>query len=146
MNTELIISISAVVVSFVSCIIPLVIQWRYRKRDKKDDLTKRLDAIIKLGLQYPYMEDRNFTSKWNESKGNGDERYLRYDNYCNILYNYLHSVCEHFNYDKKEIENYIDIKNWIRMHKQNWENPTELYENVDGYDVKFRRLIDEYLK
>ncbi|MBQ6732187.1 MAG: hypothetical protein IJR06_03600 [Paludibacteraceae bacterium] len=141
-----ILSIVGIAVAVCAFIFPLFFNWRYRQRDKMDDLTNRLDTIINLGIEHPYLEDYNFTSKWNEFKSSGDEKYLRYDNYCNILYNYLHSVCEHYNYNKDKIEKYIEIKSWIRKHKDNWENPIEPFENVDGYDKKFRDLINSYLK
>lgn len=145
-QSSTVLPIVSIIVAVLALLVPLIIHQRYRHRDKMDDLTKRLDTIINLCITYPYLEDYNFTSKWNDSKNSGDEKYLRYDNYCNILYNYLHSVCEHYNYDKDKIEKYIDIKSWIRKHKDNWENPMEPFENADGYDERFRDLINSYLK
>lgn len=138
-------SIISTCVSISAFVLPLVINRRYRMRDKQDSLDSRLDSIIKIGIEYPYLEDKQFTKQWNEMKNKQDEKYLRYDNYCNIVFNFLHSVCEHYKYDKNKVENYIDIKNWMRMHEDNWKNPVEDYENVDGYDSQFRTFINSYL-
>lgn len=138
-------SIISTCVSTSAFVLPLVINRRYRMRDKQDSLDSRLDSIIKIGIEYPYLEDKQFTKQWNEMKNKQDEKYLRYDNYCNIVFNFLHSVCEHYKYDKNKVENYIDIKNWMRMHEDNWKNPVEDYENVDGYDSQFRTFINSYL-
>ncbi len=142
----IVLSIASCIVALLSLVLPLCINKRYRDRDKLDDLTKRMDSLIKLAIEYPYLEDKKFISEWNEKKDSGDERYLRYDNYCNILFNYLHAVCEYYKYDKKKIEEYVDIKSWIRNHKDNWNNPVDPFENINGYDEKFRNFINSYLK
>lgn len=131
--------------SICAFVLPLIINQRYRNKDKADSLDNRLDSIIHIGIEYPYLEDKQFTKEWNDKKDSHEERYLRYDNYCNIVFNFLHSVCEHYDYDKRKIENYIDIKNWMRTHQDNWKNPVDVYENVDGYDEKFRNFINSYL-
>lgn len=138
-------SIISICISVSAFALPLVINHRYRAKDKQDSLDNRLDSIIHIGIEYPYLEDKHFTKQWNKYRGSQDEKYLRYDNYCNIVYNFLHSVCEHYKYDKTKIENYIDIKNWMRTHQDNWKNPVDTFENVDGYDEKFRNFINSYL-
>lgn len=149
MKIELLISFLSLVVAICAFVLPLVINKRYREKDKIDSLDNRLDSIIHIGIEYPYLEDVRFTSKWVEMKDSTDEkeydRYQQYDNYCNVVFNFLHSVCEHFGYDKIKIENYIDIKNWVRTHESNWRFPISKFENVDGYDEKFRKLIESYL-
>lgn len=146
MKIEICISIISAVIAACSFTLPLVINCRHRKRDKQASFDNRLDTIIKLGIEYPYFENKTFTKEWTQYKDNQNEKYLRYDNYCNIVFNFLHSVCEYYKYDKRKIENYIDIKNWIRMHEDNWANPIDPHENIDGYDEKFRTFINAYLK
>ena len=142
---SLVLSIIGICISILAVVLPLAINNRYRKRDKQDSLDSRLDSIIKIGIQYPYLEDKSFTKQWSKHKDDQDEKYLRYDNYCNIVFNFLHSVCENYEYDREKVENYIDIKNWMRTHEDNWRNPVENYENVDGYDEQFRKFINSYL-
>ena len=149
MTLELCLSLIGLVVAICAFILPLMINGRYREKDKKESLDIRLDSIIHIGIEYPYLEDIKFTSKWEEMKNTTNEkvydRYQRYDNYCNVVFNFLHSVCEHFDYNKTKIENYIDIKNWVRTHESNWRYPVSKFENIDGYDEKFRKLIESYL-
>ncbi|KAA6318060.1 hypothetical protein EZS27_031882 [termite gut metagenome] len=115
-------------------------------RNEHNELDKKLEDILKIAIKYPYLEYRGFTSKWNEQKDRNDIRYIRYDNFCNLLFNYLHKVYEVFDGDKAKIENYIDIRNWIYLHEDNWKNPIIPHENIEGYDEKFRDFINSYIK
>ncbi|MDR2652772.1 MAG: hypothetical protein LBC68_10760 [Prevotellaceae bacterium] len=115
------------------------------EKEKYEKLKEELNKIIEISIRYPYVESKNFTSKWLEYKESDDERYLRYDMYCNRFYNHLHNICEHFNYDKQKIEDFVDVKSWIRLHKLNWLNPVDENENIDGYDKQFRDYINLYL-
>ena len=115
------------------------------KKEKLEKLGDDLNRILELGIQYPYFENKSFTQNWLASKSSNDERYLRYDIYCNLIFNYLQNVWTHFEYDKTKIEEFVDIKTWIRIHKQNWLNPVEENENIDGYDEKFRQFINSYI-
>jgi hypothetical protein len=116
------------------------------KKEKKEKLIEEMNKLLGISIEYPYVESKPFTSKWIEHKNSNDEKYLRYDMYCNLLFNYLHHVCDFYKYDKKEIETFVDIKSWVRLHRQNWESPVEEDENVDGYDEQFRNFIYSYLK
>jgi len=113
------------------------------EKGKYEKLHDELNKIIEISIEYPYLESKKFTSQWN--KDSDDECYLRYDAYCNRLYNFLARVCEFFEYDKQKIESFVDIKSWIRMHKLNWQNPIDENENIDGYDQMFRNYIKSYL-
>ena len=115
------------------------------KKEKEEQLIVELNRILEIGIEYPYLESKEFTSKWNENKNNDKEEYLRYDMYCNLIFNYLHHVFEHFGKNKRMIESFVDIKTWIRLHKQNWLNPIDENENIDGYDNEFRTFINSYL-
>ena len=115
------------------------------EKEKYEKLEDELNKIIEISIEYPYIESKTFTSQWMTYKDSEDERYLRYDMFCNRLYNFLHRVCEHFKYDKQLVEDFVDIKSWIRMHKLNWLNPIDENENIDGYDQKFRDFINSYL-
>jgi hypothetical protein len=116
------------------------------KKEKKGKLIDKLNRILEIGVEYPYLESKDFTSKWEQYRLSDDERYLRYDMYCNLIYNYIHDVWEYFNQDKVHIESFVDVKSWIRIHKQNWMLPVDENENIDGYDEDFRKFINSYLK
>ena len=115
------------------------------QKEKHAQLHDELNKIIEIAIEYPYVESKKFTVHWNENKDSEDERYLRYDMYCNRLYNHLHNVFVFFEHDKQKIEDFVDIKSWIRLHKQNWQNPADENENIDGYDKEFRDYINSYI-
>ena len=115
------------------------------KKEKKEKLIEELNKILEIGIEYPYLENKAFTSKWIINKDSDDERYLRYDMYCNLLFNYLNHVFTYFESDKVQIEGFVDVKSWVRPHKYNWLNPVDENENIDGYDEKFRTFINSYI-
>lgn len=127
----------------------IIMNWHLKKRDVKIDLQKQLAALLEITIKYPYLEDKNFTETWNQWKANGcpyDERYLRYDQFANILFNYLETLYNENDKDKKKIENVLDVKSWIWLHKYIWKNPRYEGENVNGYSDDFRSFINSYLQ
>ena len=43
------------------------------------------------------------------------------------------------------MENNIAVKDWVRLHRKYWIDPTIPNENVDTYDKKFVKLVETYL-
>ena len=129
---------SAVISVIISAIVSLAVTYWNNKNNSKKHLDDQLDAILKISIQYLYLESEKFTKSWSENKNSDEEKYLRYDVYCILLFNYLSRVCEFFSYNSSKVENFIGIKDWVRLHKDYWQNPCSSYENVDGYDKKFR--------
>lgn len=116
------------------------------ENDKKEDLFKHnLSRIIEIGIEYPYLESRPFTENWKQFMHSDDEKYLRYDMFCNLIYNYLSQLFDYCNGDKKKVEEFVDVKSWIRLHKYNWQNPVDPNENIDAYTEEFRRFINSYI-
>ncbi|MDL2228399.1 hypothetical protein LJC25_04285 [Bacteroidales bacterium OttesenSCG-928-K03] len=115
------------------------------QRNERNELDKRLDDILKIAIQYPYLESKAFTKQWDMYKGSDDIRYIRYDSFCNLIFNFIHKVYETYDKDKSQVENYIDVKNWIYLHENNWKNPIDPHENIEGYDEEFRKFINSYL-
>jgi len=74
-----------------------------------------------------------------------DDRYERYENYCNLVFNFLSEVCEWKNFNQEKIEKYIDVKNWLRIHEKCWKNPTFPHENNDVYSSKFSEFVKKYI-
>lgn len=144
-TTIALIAAIAAVVSAVFAGVSACLSYRFQREDGKAELERELNRILEIGVQYPHFEYEPFTKDWINHRGEDDEKYLRYDIYCNLIYNFLHHVYEYFSGDKEKIEGYVDVKSWVRMHKQNWQNPADENENVDGYDEPFRKFINSYL-
>jgi len=135
-------AIATIISSSVATTVTLVIN----RKNEIRSLNEQLDSIVKIAIQYPYLESSEFASTWIENKHSNDEKYLRYDNFCTLIFNYLSRLCAYYNYDKKRIEKHLNIKDWIRVHRLCWENPSTPFENADGYSKEFRELITSYLK
>lgn len=145
-NTISLITCITAAISALIAGISAYLAYRFKRADGKAELEKELDRILEIGIQYPRFEYEPFTSDWVNHRGEDNDIYLRYDIYCNLLFNFLHHVFEYYDGKKEKIENYVDVRTWIRMHRQNWEHPIADNENVDGYDQPFRDFINSYLR
>ncbi|MBR8766286.1 hypothetical protein [Porphyromonas levii] len=119
--------------------------YELNKKKKLDSLQDGLNHLLGIAVEYPYLEHQPFIDKWMERKGTNEE-YLRYDIYCNLLFNFLAELYEFYEGDKTKIEKFCDIKTWVRMHKLNWEHPIDPNENIDGYSDDFRNFINSYIQ
>jgi hypothetical protein len=137
---------SAAFATLISAITSALVTLWLNKSNRQRHIDDQLDTIIKISIQYPYLENSLFTSSWNEKKNSNEDEYLRYDAYCILLFNFLSRVASFYKYDRKKIENYIAIKDWIRLHKDYWLSPASAYENIDSYDDEFKTLINYYIK
>lgn len=145
MKTDITIT-AAAIATLISALTATLVNFWMSKNNKKKGLDDQLDGILKIAIQYPFLESEHFTSSWTPKFDRNEEKYLRYDIYCTLLFNFLCRVAEHFKYDKKRIENYIGIKDWVRLHAEYWNHPTSSYENIDTYDNRFVDLVNSYLK
>jgi hypothetical protein len=135
-------AIATVISAITSACVTLVIA-RLNARKTLDD---QLDGILKIAIQYPYLESKSFTNSWTSNYDRGDEKALRYEVYCTLVFNYMSRLAEYYRYDERKIESHVALKSWSRIHKNYWKDPTEAYENVDTYDRQFVQLIESYLQ
>lgn len=144
-STLLIITALAAAISAICAAISTVMTYRLYRKEKKQKLNDKLDRILEIGIEYPYVENANFISRWVEEKNGQDEKYLRYDMYCNLMFNFLAALYAHYNGCKEDVEGFVDVKTWVRAHKLNWKHPVDPNENIDGYSPKFREFINSYI-
>ena len=137
---------SAAIATLISATTATGISMWITHGNKMKNLDDQLDGILKIAIQYPYLESDHFTSSWSSKFDRNDERYLRYDVYCTLIFNFLERLSKHFKYDKYKVENYVAIKDWVRLHGKYWNDPTSSYENIDSYEKEFVDLINSYLK
>lgn len=127
---------AAAIATLISSGIATTVTLLINRGNSLKNLNDQLDNILKISIQYPYLENPKFTTTWNDNVNSTDEQYLRYDNYCNLVFNIMERLCKYYKYDEKKIQNHINVKDWIRVHKQCWSNPSPPYENADGYSKK----------
>ena len=137
---------AAAIATLISSSVATTVTFLINRRSDIKNLNDQLDDIIKIAIQYPYLESPSFTQTWNENKNNDDERYLRYENYCTLLFNYLERLCKFYKFDKSKINKFMNVKDWVRLHKDCWQNPSIPFENTDGYCDEFKKLVESYLK
>lgn len=135
----------AAIVSLIVTIITNIFITRYNsKNNEKNKIEDTLLHINKLSINYPYVEDIEFTHNY-KSKEFEKDMVLRYDVFCVIVFNFLEKVSKFYNYDKNKIENYIHIKEIVYIHKNWWIDTNNFLDNFQGYNKIFRELIGSYL-
>lgn len=137
---------AAAIATLISSGIATTVTLLINRGNSLKNLNDQLDSILKISIQYPYLENPKFTATWNDNVNSTDELYLRYDNYCNLVFNYMERLCKYYKFNEKKIQNHINIKDWIRVHKQCWLNPSIPYENSDGYSKDLKKLISQFLQ
>jgi hypothetical protein len=137
---------SAAVATVISAITSSAVTLLLAKSNAKKNLDDQLNSILKIAIQYPYLENKDFTYTWSSSYDRNDEKSLRYEVYCTVVFNYMSRLASYYEYNEKKIEGHVALKPWTRIHAKYWRDPTEAYENVDTYDQPFVDLIESYLK
>jgi hypothetical protein len=137
---------SAAIATLISSGVASAVTYFLNRSQRLRTLNDQLDNILKISIQYPYLENPKFTSTWLAHKDSDDEPYLRYENYCTLVFNFMERLSKHHRFNAKKLERHLNLKGWIRIHKDCWENPSLPFENADGYCAEFKSLIDKYLK
>ncbi|UJR55067.1 hypothetical protein [Dickeya zeae] len=142
--------IPSIISVIISGVFTLIIFQKKRKDDYLNYLDKQLDDILKIGISHPQFEFKDFCDSWDpiKAKQNGvdSEKYLQYNIYSNLVFNFLARLCAHYNYNEKKISNYVDMKEWIRIHKKIWQKPlNNENENIDTYEQEFINIVNKYI-
>lgn len=137
---------AAAIATLISSSIATIVTLLINRTNNIKSLNDQLDNIIKIAIQYPYLESPSFCGEWNKNMNLDDEKYLRYENYCTLVFNYMERLCKYYKFNKTKIENHLNVKDWIRVHKDCWLNPSTPFENADGYSKEFKTFIKAYLK
>ncbi len=147
METQITILIStiAAAISAICAAVSSIMTYNQYRKERLSKLYDKLDKVLEISIQYPYVENANFISQWVEMRDGQNEQYLRYDMYCNLIFNYLVEVYDYYNGDKDKIEEFVDVKSWVRLHQLNWKHPIDPNENIDGYSLEFRNFINSYI-
>lgn len=136
---------SAAIATIISATTSATVSLVLAKLNSKKHLDDQLDAILKIAVQFPYLECEEFADQWTSSYDRENEKFLRYEVYCTLIFNYLSRVGDFYKYDAHKIEKYLAAKSWVRLHAKYWNDPSTAYENVDSYEQPFVKLIEGYL-
>jgi len=137
--------VGTIVATIISTGVATFVSIYLNRKQERERFDIQLQNILSYSIEYPYLENRVFTNAWKPSLVDTDEKYQRYESYCCLIFNFLSNVCEWKKHNQKNIEAYIDVKNWLRIHEKCWNNPSLAYENADVYDDKFTSFVKRYI-
>jgi hypothetical protein len=109
--------------------------------NEKGRLNDNLNKLLEVNLQYPFVEDSIFIAKWNVNEDIGNDSALRYETYCEYLFNFAQNLCEYFKYDKRKIEDFMNIDDLIAQHKGWWKRSDE--KNYASFPKRFGDFITQ---
>ncbi len=133
--------------TLIATIVSSIVAYFVASRTNRYSEISRIDEqILKLNIlavEYPYLEDDDFCAGWNDrpKSPHQDEKYMRYDNYCCIVFNLIENLWDHYNGNKKKIEDYFYVKEVALRHRQWWISEAQ---NEEGYR-KIHGFINGYL-
>lgn len=131
---------AAAIATLISSLISSIVALTVSKHNAIRNLNDQLDNILKIAIQYPYLESPHFTNTW--TSDSIEEHHLRYENYCILVFNYLEKLCKHYKYDTKKIEEHLNVEEWVLIHQVYW---LSCGENQNGYSQKLKIIIKNYL-
>lgn len=138
--------ISALISIVVSILSTITFNYFQAKKEQKQKLDDEFNEILKIALEYPYLESIYFTNEWTSKYDKNDEKFLRYEVYCTLVFNFLSKFTKFYQYKEKEIEKYIAVKDWVKLHHKYWNDPTIPDENINTYDQDFVKFVTSCLK
>jgi len=112
--------------------------------NEKGKLNDNLNKLLDVNLQYPFVEDSSFIAWWDKHKNSNSDSSLRYQSYCEYVFNFLQSTSEYFNYNKNKIADFVDAEDLITQHKGWWMMPEQI--NSRSYPDKFKEFVKQYLR
>lgn len=138
-----------VTAAIVSAIISGLVSWGVStltsRRNDKSGLENELYEILKTGIEHPYFEQESFTRAWEPMKQVEDERYAAYELYATMVFNHLEKWCRFYKYKVRKVQDVIDMRSWVILHKAYWVKPTSSHENILGYDLRFSKIVSNIL-
>jgi hypothetical protein len=152
-TSALIAAFSTLVAAIVSGIISfLVCKWQLSRQNISSEvarLNSELTNIIKIQIEYPYLENKQFANNWNSNKvteNDGKELdYQRYDSYCCMLFDFISQIYGLYIGDNAKIESFFAVEEEVNIHRKWWTSPLNPRDNIDGYDSGFRNYINSVI-
>jgi hypothetical protein len=139
--------------AFISGIISFsVCKWQLSRQNISSEearLNSELTNILKIQIEYPYLENKEFTNDWSSKNVMGkDEKrllYQRYDSYCCMIFNFISDIYRLYRGDNAKIENFFAVEEEVNIHKKWWQNPLNSRDNIEGYAGSFREYINSII-
>ena len=136
---------AAIISAMISGLVSWGVSLLTTRRNDKSSLENELSEILKIGIEHPYFEQEPFTKAWDPLKQIDDERYAAYELYATMVFNHLEKWCNFYNYKLRKVQDVIDMRSWVMLHKAYWVKPSSSYENILGYNLRFSNIVNNIL-
>ncbi|WP_156915618.1 MULTISPECIES: hypothetical protein [unclassified Psychrobacter] len=133
--------------------------WLNRNTTVRSNVLQKLSDLQKISISNPYVEDCNFTKYWSEfcffyvdkensfriKKNKVYERFLIYEQYCEMVFNFVDTEFNEKHGNLKKLNKEIDFEGWVVAHRDWWEK--SLYSEFygDGYTKDFCNVIKYWM-
>lgn len=138
--------VSTIVASLIASFVAYFVAQKSNKYAQESRFNDHILEINRLAMQYPYLEDNAFCDSWFSNRHSQDEKYQRYDNYCCIVFNLIEQMWKFYNGDNDKIKNMLTVSELAKRHKGWWKFPSDLGENIYGYDYEFSLYLESQLR
>ncbi|WP_061266494.1 hypothetical protein [Leptospira interrogans] len=137
-------AIVALVSMLFSGITSYLIALFNNKKSEEKALRDSLTQINNLNIQYPYLESKEYIVEFS-SKIKLEEKDLRYDSYCIIVFNYLERLSIFCKFNIAKMEEYVHVPELIIPHKYWWKKLIHTEFKQLGYHKKFIRIVNRII-
>lgn len=141
----------------IALLINIYLFYLNKRATIQSSINQRLAEIQKIAIDKPYLEDENFIKNWevfiffykdNTTKIKMNDNYKKfmiYEQYCEMIYNLIHTQYEHCFGDIKKMNQNIAFKEWVIQHKL-WFKES-IYSSKNQQDIfdDFEMIINYWI-
>lgn len=139
-----------------SIVISIILYLKNKKFNEEKKIDDNLLKLQEWSFNNPFLEDVHFIQGWNDFRkqyysnytyldDTKIEKYLKYEQYCEAIFNLISNSYKYHKDEKKMLEQ-IAFNDWAKVHKDWWNNPLEENSNKDTYERKLYFMIDSWMK
>ena len=133
-------------VPIITVTLAIFLYERENKRTHEIALRDKLNEILKIAFEHPYLENPDFIAKWSPKKYKKDKRYEKYEIYAILIFNHLEDLAKYCKYKPDRMSAVLDYESWALEHKWYWLKPSSCNENEKGYNKKFVTIINKLIQ
>ncbi len=140
---------NAVIISTLISVSGLFVNYYYfhntYKQVQESKIGDKLDILYSIQISYPYVEDSVFIARYCNQKLPNNDSSMRYTIYCEKVFNFIQELAEYNDYDKKPMDEYVNVFYFINTHKCWLKNEEKDPLITKDYPKKFIDLANSYI-
>ncbi len=138
--------LSALISAVVAAVVSIAVTAVSIRNSRVSVLIERVAELNRLAIEFPYFEDDRFCRNLPSSHAKYDEKYLRYENYCCLVFNLLEAIWLHYRGNERAMARVVYPRELILRHKGWWSAPCEKADNALGYATAFAAYVNRVVK